>query len=625
MSLDATSQDPNVQNTKEFTEPISTPQSSTIPSDSSTSQPVSEPDDVKRPPSGSGLSVSSLMTGPSSTVTTNKAPIIRKPVTRHVIVAPPKPARTIPEPIIPVVPSLPTRVYSSPYPPTPILPQPVITPTTHSKSKPRGRSNEMPIPEPMYFRNATQGEYGLRCVCGESFVNVGLIQCDKCEFWLHSMCMNIPRKGSKTSFICPFCAERKIRCQCGKNMKYDEPLIQCMKCRNWSHKSCEHLEFGANPQFFLCKRCGGTPEYELKYVTFDKDESLVSDDFITPDCDRSQLLGSLPDGPFKTLVLDDLDRTQLSPRETITKYFHAFAPLLFDRAHEFWRVFCDVLSSMLNLDRSTILAAIDSLAKKLLYQKPQPPHGFEEVTGLKNSEAIEEFLGKLQIPRLETTPPTIPIMLNPDGRVVTPVPIDDGAFICDVPGFLVHTDEIPTDDGIPLNCLLITDNELVVDTEGGSFPFASALRRSFHFNTIVKLVRISGTLHVALFAVRMKGPLGEDKTKRGPAIPAGGEIILPLDGDIPYPVRKCEWKDRKQRARVPPPEKRVKPRRRQEPVVAPKSEYAHPDLTLLSAFYDESVPPMPFILLPNEDAVEQYRIQMEIRTRTRPRGRRPVD
>ena len=40
-------------------------------------------------------------------------------------------------------------------------------------------------------------------------------------------------------------------------------------------------------------------------------------------------------------------------------------------------------------------------------------------------------------------------------------------------------------------------------------------------------------------------------------------------------------------------------------------------LTLLSSFYDDSVPPMPFVILENEDAVNRYKVKQEVRSRTR--------
>lgn len=564
--------------------------------------PVTNPQNESRPPS--------LQT---------QRPIVR----RHVIQPPPPRVRDVPQLPIPIVPG-PQTITRPPPPPPP----PLVIRSTNTKQ--RRSADEMTIPEPLFFRDTRKGEYGLRCVCGESFINVGMVQCDKCDFWLHNMCVNIARTGRHEQYFCPFCERKKIRCSCGKNMKYDEPLIQCSLCRNWVHKECENLDFGPNPSNFVCKRCHGPSEYPLPHVTFDVTDQSVPDSNVILECDKEEILGMLPEGPLKAMVITDLEQPMIPFRATVEKYFHAFAPLLFDRHHEFWKVFCDVLSRILNCDKSVLLNAIDLLAQKLLYTKTTPFRGVDRVNGLENSEAIEEFLGKMQIPRIDGKPNPVRLVKTPEGRVITPVPIDDGRFICEVPGFLIHTDEVKADNGIPLNCMLITDNELVIDTEGGTFDLASSIRRSFHFNTIVKIVRIDGDLKVGLFAVRTKGPLLDEKARRGTAIPASGEIVLPLDGDIPYPTAKCEWKDRRQRPRSAPVEKKAKapaaterPKRRQEAErVNIRPGYTHPGLTLLSLFVEAAVPPLPVVLLPDDEAVEQYRVQQEIRTRVRTRGRR---
>ena len=543
---------------------------------------------------------------------------LKSPVRRHVLAPPPAPPRKAPALIIPIVNLMPSA---------PVAPPEQSAPQQAVKTRSRRSGEEMFVPEPTFFRNTKKGEYGLRCVCGESFTNVGMVQCDKCDFWLHTMCVNIARTGRHEQYFCPFCEGKKIRCSCGKNMKYDEPLIKCTKCGNWVHKDCENLDFGADPPNFVCKRCGGPSEYELKRVCFDRMDQSVPDGSVAINCDRGQILGGLPDGPLKVMVMEDLDKGHLQFRETVERYFMSFCPLLFDRIHEFWRVFCDTLCAMLGCDREVILNAVDILARKLLYSTGWVYRGVDRVDGLENSEAIEDYLGKLSIPRMESLPTPVRLTQTSDGRVITPVAIDDGAFICEVGGFLIHTDEVKTDNGIPLNCMLITDNELVIDTEGGSFDLAPSIKRSFHFNTIVKLVRVDGELKVGLFAVRRKGPLSEEKSKRGPAIPASGEIVLPFDGDIPYPTKKCEWKDRKHRVRSTPIEKKPKPQapdktKRRQSETRVKTEYEHEGLTLLSSFYDDSVPPLPFVLLPDDDAVDQYRTQQEMRMRIRSRGRR---
>ena len=595
------------------------------PISANTPSTLSEADEPPKSHFPQAFAVENLVSRTTPSQIAMRSPVVQTRVKR-IVVAPPAPKRIVSEPIMPIV-SLPPAV-----PPVQLpsqvgyrIPNPIVMPKNV-----RANPDDLIPPPPSFYRDARNGEYGLRCVCGEAHTTDGMVECDKCDFWLHNMCVNIARTGKNEPYICPFCANQKIRCLCGKNMKYDEPLIQCAICGNWSHKECENLDFGANPARFVCRKCGGTGEYELKYVTFDRDDRSVPDTVVSVNCDRTRLLESLPEGPFKVLVMSDLDKGQLSFRETVTKYFHAFAHLLFDRSHEFWRTCCDTLCTLLNCERPVIMNAFDVLATKLLYRKASTNRGVERIDEFRNSEAIDGYLGTLQIPRLETEPHSIRLQKTVDGRVTTPVQIDDGGFICEVPGFLIHTDEVKADDGIPLNSILVTDNEVVLDTEGSTFELAANIKRSFHFNCILKLVKINDQLKVALYAVRLKGPLSEEKSRRGPAIPASGELFLPFDGDIPYPVRKCEWKERKQRTRIAPPEKKPKPvktermtrRKSIEPIVR-EHQYKDGELTLLSSFLDSSAPPAPFVILPDEETVEQYKIQREIRTRVRSSRSRP--
>lgn len=606
------------------------------------------------------FSLANLISGGIPQQNQNKVAVVRKQVvhraplqaTSTVQVPVSVPVPVIPAPLISTEPIMPivsqpmfmpypgyAPVYQMPRQTGPFLPQPIVPrhPSPQISRQPRSvPRDDLTAPDPIYVRDAKNEEYGLRCVCGEAHAGEGMVQCDRCDFWLHNMCVNVARVGKNEQFVCPFCARKKIRCSCGKNMKYDSPLIRCSVCSHWVHKECVELDFGANPDGFVCKQCGGHNEYEIKYVTFDKMDSGFPDDIKLIECDKIELMDSLPDGALRKLVMGDLDKGQLPWRETVTKYFIAFAPLLFERSHEFWRVFTDTIGTILNCDRQLLCRAFDALAMKLIYQRTPIARGFENIEGFKNSEAINEYLESLTIMRMESMPESVQLIQTDDGRIITPVPIDDNGFICEIPGFLMHTDELQADDGIPVNSILITDLDMVIDTEGTSFnAMASRIKRSFHFNCIVKLVKINGILKVGLFGVRMKGPLSEEKTRRGPAIQAQGELFLPLDGDISYPVKKCEWKERKQRQRAPVVEKKPKKESKEKPVsvttvstrrraqaeqqaaVVKKHKYEPGELTLLGTFTDPAVPVMPFILLPDDEAVEQYRVQQEIRTRVR--------
>jgi hypothetical protein len=80
---------------------------------------------------------------------------------------------------------------------------------------------------------------------------------------------------------------------------------------------------------------------------------------------------------------------------------------------------------------------------------------------------------------------------------------------------------------------------------------APKLRRSFHFNTIVKMYRLVEEPHIALFATRIRGPLLEEKGKRGLAIAADQPLLLPFDGEMPFPVPKVIGRRGKQSRKRP--------------------------------------------------------------------------
>lgn len=505
------------------------------------------------------------------------------------------------------------------------IPRPVVTvPSTHV--------HNMQVPKPFLYKDTNSGEIGLRCVCGKNNINETLVRCEMCDFFLHAMCVNVPREVNGEPFFCPYCLRRRIVCKCGDNSKYTEPIIQCTVCKLWVHKSCEGLEFGRIPDNFVCSQCGSPSEYKLKYVHFDQDDVEVIDKTSFIECNRVQLLMNIPDGNFRMMISCDLEKSQLNFREIVAKYFHTFAYLLFDRAHEFWKVFVESLSILLETERSDLLTAIDVLTTKLLYSNG-PSRPIRPFSNFEHSEAITRYIETLSMPRLEKIPQDVNLYIGTDNHVHTPVALDDGAFITDLPGFLCHEDEVKADNGIPLTCMLVTDDEVVIDMEGSKFVLAPRIRRSFHFNCIVKLIRVNGDIKVALYATRTKGPLSEEKSRRGPAIPENGELFLPFDGDIPYPICKYEWKQKKTRNRTAPPPPKPKPpkpipngrktrksgniSRKDSQEFVPKKPEIDYSLTLLSSFMDDAVPPMPFILLSDRKAVEKYKSQMEIKARTR--------
>jgi hypothetical protein len=282
---------------------------------------------------------------------------------------------------------------------------------------------------------------------------------------------------------------------------------------------------------------------------------------------------------------------------------------------------------MLACSKSLLLLAVDTLAMQLLYA-PIVTRPFQTVK-FGHSESITQFLENQTMPRLERNPRTVKLYVDSkENAVKSPVALEDGAFIADLPGFLEHIDEVKCDSGIPRSCLLVTDSDVVIDMEGSSFSFAKYIRRSFHFNCIVKLVKVNSDPRVALFATRLKGPLSDEKIRRGNAILENGEILLPFDGEIPFPVSKVEWKVKKQVVKpIPPPvamkakssvkeakQKKVNQRSRTKANVSEESESK---ITLLSGFLVDEIPVLPFVLLPDPDAVDRYRSQRIQKARVR--------
>ena len=329
------------------------------------------------------------------------------------------------------------------------------------------------------------------------------------------------------------------------------------------------------------------------------------------------------------MISEEIENSQISFRPTLEKYFHIFASLLFDQSHEFWKVFNSTFCKLLNCERQVLLNAIDILATRLIYNENLPNTTDPNNDSFSYTESIEELLNSSQIPRIEKEPNPIDIYKGEDNRVHSPVQIEDGALISLLPGVLMHTDEVHCDDGIPLSCLVVTDTSVVIDTSNTSFSFSPYFRRSFHFNCIVKLIRINNEIRVGLFATRMKGPLNEEKSRRGFAIQKDCEIILPFDGEIPYPLPKCEWKEKRRKVKTiieikDDPEyktsmqtrasskKRNKSDEELMLSISRKQEMAS-NLTLLGTFVDEGVSVIPFILLPDDEAVQRFKEKQESR------------
>jgi hypothetical protein len=294
----------------------------------------------------------------------------------------------------------------------------------------------------------------------------------------------------------------------------------------------------------------------------------------------------------------------------VGRYFRVFGCLFFEHASDFWKCFVDTFTAIFKCDFQAVLSVLDYYGRLLLYDRAEPSPVDPAFT-FRMSESITTFVESSNILRIEKELTPVPLCVGPDNVVRAAAPIEDGQFIADLAGFLMHTDEIEADDGIPLTCLSVTDTYLVVDLDGSAFDFTPNLARSFHFNTIVKMYRLVDELRVGLFATRVKGPILEEKGKRGVAIGADQPLFLPFDGEIPYPVPKVDWKERKTKPKLP-----AKPKPQANPAAknAEKKKQPKPKkiecpvtLSLLSAFCHDIIPPIPIILLTEKECQERMR------------------
>jgi hypothetical protein len=465
------------------------------------------------------------------------------------------------------------------------------------------------------------GKVAVRCVCGSSEIEGFMVQCNVCQFSLHGLCVNVAYIGANDKYECPYCRGQALNCKCGQLKKYDEPIVQCMHCQLWSHKGCEGLEYGIIPNNFTCTACGGAI-YSFPHVIF---APSFPDRFCVFEGDRDDLLNLLPDGSLRREIASDLNFPELRFQATMQKYFHMFLPLFFESPHSFWRTFLATLSTLLMCDRLDIIRALDHLTMRLLYDLSL--RSGVKGSKLEHSEALKEYMEKTAIPRVERQPLGIELEKGENGVIRTPVDLDNGQFIMELTGLLVHTDEVNANHGLNLSYLSVTDSELVLCLFD---DFARGLKRSFQFNSIVKLVKVNGVLKVGLFATKIKGPLGEERNRKVSAIAKGSEIVVPFDGVLPYDVPKVEWKDKKQKPKVTiemepkSPEdnnnrrgRDFKNGKRGGKQGTSTRSAAVMELSLLSSFMEDGVPPMPFTLLPDQRAVDRYLMCQSVKARAR--------
>lgn len=496
------------------------------------------------------------------------------------------------------------------------IPHPAVT-------LPKANQHFVQPPEPIYYNDKRAGRYGIRCVCCEGRSDTGLIQCDICGFWLHTRCVNVARVAEKEPYYCPFCTGQRIRCKCDKAKNYSDSIVQCTNCKFWCHKECEGLEYGFVPKDFVCSFCQPGKTYDIPFHSLIPQELDLQSDIAAECSTKIDVLDSILDGPFKDMVTDDLNKGEMMFCDTMAKYFNHFAPLLFERIHEFWRCFSDTFTAIFDVDKKLIMQAIDVLANKLIYNSSVKA-SYQSINSFDSSEAISPNLAMLSLTKLDKKPEEVQVYVKNE-RIFTKEPIEDNQLILEIPGFLEHYDEVRADNGIPYSCISVTNKEYVIDVSGSTHQKLANIKRSFHFNCIVKMIKIGGEVRVALYSTRPTGPLSDDKGRRGPAIQADQELVLPLDGFIPFSTQKVEWKEKKARPKPaqaqtqlrspsPPPTTRSrqysppplpltrdkkKKKAQQEKKKKQQEEDVH--LSLLSAFSFDVIPPIPIILVSEKE------------------------
>ena len=444
---------------------------------------------------------------------------------------------------------------------------------------------------PKYFDDPESGQYGIRCICETDNQQCLLIECDKCGFWVHGPCVCIA-KPPKT-FLCPFCSNKPIRCKCNDSKKYDIPIIQCTNCKYWVHKSCHEINFGKIPPVFRCYQCGNL-EFAIPPPYLTSNDTNISDKTIFLDSNYFEVLENIPIGQFRNFLTADLNRFEISLYQTITRYFTNFIQPLFELNIEFWNLLINKLILLLNSDKKTILTLIDISTKKFLYDNTIPIY-LEKRKTIEISDSIINFLDTIDLPQINLKN-SHNLYINNDGYVYSKEPIEENSFIIDLPGFLMHTDELFCDNGIPLSSIVIPNFDLIIDLEETSLNYIHKISRSFHYNCIPKLFKFENKIHVGLFGIKPFSPIKEEKYYK----PKNNmKLILPFDGNLPYKIPLNEWKEKKinnfKKKNLIHNDDNLKP------------------LTLLSSFYDDNINPIPLQIINDKNISIKSKVQSIIR------------
>jgi len=433
--------------------------------------------------------------------------------------------------------------------------------------------------EPVFYNEEGSGMYGVSCICENNHNKGLLIQCERCQYWLHSICVNIARASSNEVFICPRCQGNRLRCKCKKNNDYSQPIIQCTKCHFWCHKKCEGLGYGRIPNMFVCSNCRTSlfmvPNVRVLFNP--RFESLS----ININSNTISIIESLPEGLFRKELEIDLNSPRLFFSDIITKFFNMFGSHLISQNKEFFKLFTKTFTDIFRCSQDSVIEYIDLLTQELVYSKDEIAYP-DPVTGFSYSESITHFVENEKLPLLENNEPEIELY-EFDNNIRTKNLAVNGQLLVILDGFLLHSDEVNADRGIPKTCFSVFETDLIIDIAGTALSRLSRIGRSYNPNSIVKLFSQNGSPRVGIFCLSSNGIQKDEILK------------LPFDGGIPYPHEKVQWKDKKQKPKPPVSKKKVTHKKNFQ------------EISLLSSFNSDLIPPLPFVLVSNDESQKKPR------------------
>ena len=453
--------------------------------------------------------------------------------------------------------------------------------------------NYVEKPQITTFCDAAHKTYNFCCTCKAAVNDGKLIQCHVCKCFMHETCFNVAREDERKPFVCPFCRRQKISCKCNNNLNYTLPLIKCTCCGKWVHKRCEGIGFGRVPDNFKCSKCSNGEKYHLPNIDFtEKDESFI----VNIDCDRFDLVSALPDGKFRQMIVEDLNRFDLSYADMMKKYVTYFGELLYTGNTDFWKVFVETFTSLFVVPKENLYNTIDRIFTRMFYRTETTPSNFS-FRAFSHSESITDFIKDPPGVVLDKIPKPAKIYLDGDDVVKAGVALAENDFICDLPGFVLHIDEVNAENGIPDSVISIDDTDVVIDLDGSSFDLAPKIKRSLYPNCTAKFYIVKNEVRVGLFVIRVAGP-NEDKPPRDPTIMAFHELRLPFDCEIPYPLEKASWREKKGRNKSNDSNSGNQKKNKK------KEEEPH-QISLLSSFLDDSVSVLPLSIVISKETAEK--------------------